>query len=354
MTNSTPRKPLSMQRGAWGSAAWITPECCRIRLKNPLGSLLINTMVYRTKDGISIIDPGWPWTLDALEQSLIDLEIITQSIKEVAHFIYTHTHIDHMGAAALLSWRTEATHHFLNELLPMSGDWHAFQDQMGDWDDWMLSLLAGEHREKIREELKHRKRRKTMTKAYGSMSINPKYIKTFQTQDSIQIDSQLSLNVLPARGHDPYHVVFLEPQHNTLISGDVFLAVPTPITGVMGDDLGMYEETLSRLSKLKPDILLPGHGSQLIGEQNVQQHMQRAQNYVDHYRTVVQQHLERHTEPQDLWSIGMETRPDDHILSNHLRWWTHLGLIQARLVLMLKREQIECIDDGDGPHYRLR
>ena len=41
----------------------------RIRLKNPKSSLMVNSYVLAAAGEIVVIDPGWPWTLDALEKA---------------------------------------------------------------------------------------------------------------------------------------------------------------------------------------------------------------------------------------------------------------------------------------------
>ena len=340
-----------MERGPWGSAAWIHDRCCRVRLKNPLGAMLVNTIIYRTPSSLVVIDPGWPWTLDALQQALIDLGLLKQDLDEVTHFVYTHTHIDHMGSAALLSWKTRATHHFLHDILPHTSQWHAYQDHLTDWDDWMLAQLVEPHRSELRETLSTMQRRPPMSQLFGPLSVNPQRIRTFHLGDSLHLGEELDLDVHDASGHDPHHVAFFEQRDRVLISGDALLAIPTPIMEIMGDDLASYEETLERLPKLPIEILLPGHGNQVMGKPQVEAHIARAIKYVTHYRDALRDHLDRQQAPADLWSIGLALRPDDSITSHHMRWWAHLGLLQARLTLMVKRGEARRFEEADGPRY---
>src|SRR5690554_1953174 len=60
-------------RKPWGSSVRIEDDLWRLRLKNPVGSLLVNTFVHRHRDTLAVIDPGWPWDLQLLEDALHDL-----------------------------------------------------------------------------------------------------------------------------------------------------------------------------------------------------------------------------------------------------------------------------------------
>lgn len=352
MPNQTPTRPLALERGPWGSAAWINDRCCRVRLKNPLGAMLVNTIIYRTPSSLVVIDPGWPWTLDALEQSLLDLGILTHGLGEVTDIVYTHTHIDHMGSAALLSWKLDATHHFLHDILPLTSHWHAYQDRLSDWDDWMLAQLVEPHRQHLRDMLATMPRRKPMLQRFGALSINPQRIRTFRLGEVVHLGEELDLEVHDASGHDPYHVAFLEQRDRILISGDALLAIPTPIMEIMGDDLARYEKTLARLPKLPMTSILPGHGNQVLGEEQVAAHIARSIQYVRHYDEAVTNHLAGLDSPTDLWSMGHALRPDDTITSHYMRWWAHLGQVQARLALMVQRGEVSRIVT-DGPRYAL-
>jgi glyoxylase-like metal-dependent hydrolase (beta-lactamase superfamily II) len=338
-------------RGEWGTAAWIDEHVCRVRLKNTLGTLMVNTIVYRDDQVLLVIDPGWPWTLDALAQALRELGVIERTLGEVDHFLYTHTHIDHMGGAALLSAQFDTPHHYFEDLKGYTPSWHAFQDRLGFWDEWMIQIVSGAHRAQVMNQLKARGPRKTMTDTYGAMSVQ--HGRTFGLGDRLQFGA-LELDVHDASGHDPHHVAFLDPHRAMLISGDAALAIPTPITGVMGDDLARYEATLDRLEALEANMLLPGHGTQVIGQERVRAHIQKSRGFVTHYAQAVRAYLAARREPVGLWPIAEALAPDERIIHQTVRWWAHMGLIQARLERMVELGEVQCIIDDDGPLYHSR
>ena len=346
-------KSRGYERGAWGTAAWIDERWCRIRLKNPLGALMVNTIAYREQGTLLVIDPGWPWTLKALSESLRDLGLVpTASLEHVTHFLYTHTHIDHMGGAALLSSRYGASHHYFEGIGRARLErWHAFQDELADWDAWQLSVLAGERRLERQREIEQRGPKPTMVGTYGEGRVERAV--AFKLGEELRFGS-LRFEVHDASGHDPYHVALLDPDEGTLVSGDAILPMPTPITGVMGDDLGLYEATLKRLARLDAERMIPGHGTQVIGREAIAASIERSAGYVASYREGTLRALKaRRGELVDLWSVAWEMRPDEEMKTRGVQWMAHVGLVQARLDRMVALGQVERVDDGSGPRYLL-
>ena len=139
---------LAPVHGEWGRASYLAPDLVRIKLKNPMGGLILNTYVHRARSGhVTAIDAGWPWTLDALDEALIEVGLCAQGLRGIDQWLYTHTHLDHMGAAALIEQRAEyAIHRAWQPVSAHLGTWHAFQDRANDWDPWRAEALAGEAR----------------------------------------------------------------------------------------------------------------------------------------------------------------------------------------------------------------
>ena len=102
----------------WGTLNEVAEDLFRLRLFNPRGALLINTWIYRSALGLVVIDPGWPWTLAGLESAL---GVLGGTVETVHHWLYTHTHIDHMGLAVVVTHRKRrglAWHHILRPGMP--------------------------------------------------------------------------------------------------------------------------------------------------------------------------------------------------------------------------------------------
>ena len=127
-------------RGEWGTSVCLADGLWRIKLKNPRGHLMVNTFAHRGDGALVVVDPGWPWTIDALDVALDEIGL--GGIAGVDAWIYTHTHVDHMGAAALLQARSRAPHHVFEEIAPDLPMWHAYQDRMADWASWIEGAFA--------------------------------------------------------------------------------------------------------------------------------------------------------------------------------------------------------------------
>ncbi|MBA2662239.1 MAG: MBL fold metallo-hydrolase [Bradymonadaceae bacterium] len=342
-------KSLQTTRETWGSAVQLTADLWRIRLSNTRGALLVNTYVYSTDGYVAVIDPGWPWTLDRLEEALRDLKLAT-SLAQVDKWLYTHSHIDHMGAAVLLHKRSKAPHVVWPWVAHELDSWHSFQDRINDWRPWAESAFA----EPMRSELAalDEKRRRdwpmaTMISAFGEGQIeNLEWTDVGQT---IAI-GDLRLEVLDARGHDPYHIAFWEPERRWLFSGDVVLATPTPIGRAMLDDITLYEQSLARLGALDTALLLPGHG--MHHSEDIPRAFSRAQDHLDHYRQGALRALyESGLEPLDLYTLSVSMTAERQPLVPEARWWVHLALVDSHLQKLVAEGLVERVE---GPRYQLR
>ena len=160
--------------------------------------------------------------------------------------------------------------------------------------------------------------------------------------------SDLRLKFLDARGHDPYHGAFFEPERGWLFSGDVVIATPTPISVPMNDDLDLYMASLDRLAAVPTELLLPGHGVQRSGDLTAV--YARSRSYQQAYRDQLMQLLDMSTEPLGLLAIGLRSTPDGKPYEGGARWYVHLALIDSHLRKLVREELVERVD---GPRYLL-
>ena len=337
----------SARRESWGTSVEIGNGLFRVRLDNPIGPLMINTYAYRGAGQLVVIDPGWPWTIDALEAALRDLGL-ARSLIDVDAWLYTHTHSDHMGAAGLLSDISDAPHHTYAAVEPFIQEWHRFHDDTHDWTAWGYGAFADKQ---IADELAARTKRRRergvefLLDAHGERSL--RNVVFFDFGDELQL-ADLTLQVIDARGHDPYHAAFFNRQHGWLFCGDVAIATPTPICAAMGDELETYLESLGRLAKLGAQVLLPGHGIQRGSD--LWQAFDRSRDHQQTYRTIALEALDGDGEPLGLHDIGLRCTPDGKRTDNGARWAVHLALLDTHLNGLV-REGIVVRDDA--PRYRL-
>ena len=334
-------------RADWGTAQQVSAGLWRVRLKNPLGQLMVNTYVWSGAQQVVVIDPGWPWTLDALEQALQDLDV-APSLGDVAHWVYTHTHIDHMGAAAILGRRFEAPHHTYKGAEAEFAQWHAFQDRMNDWGAWTQTILAtapAEYAEHEAEHLRQRAKRRTMRSVWGDGAL--RQVQTYDFGDIIEV-AELRLHVIDARGHDPWHIALWDPEHRWLFAGDAVLAVPTPITAPMGDDLELYDATLRRLEGLGAHALFPGHGTHTLDAASVRSALARSKGFVTHYREGIRAILAKAGRPPGIYDVALQMTPDAKPLRPRTRWMVHVALCDAHARWLVERGEARWHHE-DGP-----
>lgn len=336
----------SARREAWGTAVELDEGgLFRIRLDNSVGPLMVNTYVYRGPRELIVIDPGWPWTLDALEAALRDLGL-ARSFVDVDAWLYTHTHIDHMGPAALLSEISDAPHYVWSAVEPHVEQWHRFQNDTNDWTTWGYEAFADrEFSEALAGRTQQRRDSgvEFLLEAHGEKPVrNLEYLEL--GEDFTVAD--LQLRFVDARGHDPYHAAFFESKRGWLFSGDVVIATPTPISAPMNDDLSDYLATLDRLESLPARLLLPGHGVQRAG--NLSAAFTRSRDYQTQYRALVLDILERTSEPLGLLEIGLRSTPDGKPYEGGARWVVHLALLDSHIRWLVDHGRVA---RHDGPRY---
>jgi len=189
--------------------------------------LSANHVVLRGRDGGVVIDTGYgkhaPLTL-ALVASRMGLDGAP-----LVKIVNTHCHSDHMGGNAALKRAYDCT-----IAIPQSE-----ADAIAAWDERALLLsYAGQQAERFdADEL-----------------LEP---------GSVHVFGDLEWQVLAAPGHDMAAVVFYNPEHRLLISGDALWAngygfVMPP--AIDADALPAARATLDTIARLDIACVVPGHG----------------------------------------------------------------------------------------------
>lgn len=317
----------SARREAWGTSVEVDEGLFRIRLDNPLGSLLVNSYAYKSAKSLLIFDPGWPWTLDALEAAVRDLGL-AQSFVDVDAWIYTHTHIDHMGGAALLCDVSDAPHYAWSPVEQFASRWHTFQDAYADWSAWGRASFVGDELFTMLQTRNRalNRRGELLLGTHGERELHN--FVGLEFGDRLAI-ADLQLDFIDARGHDPYHGAYFDASRGWLFSGDVVIATPTPISAPMGDDIYLYYASLDRLQGLNASLLLPGHGVQRGGDLALA--FDRSRKYQDAVRDTALRVLSEATVPLNLLEVGLRSTPDHQPYEPQPRWLVHLALLDTHL-----------------------
>jgi glyoxylase-like metal-dependent hydrolase (beta-lactamase superfamily II) len=326
----------------WGSAIELADDLIRVRLRHPGKSLIVNTYVYQGDGVCAVIDPGWPGTVDSLEAALSDIGAAS-SLGSVDYWLYTHSHIDHMGSAALIERRSDAPHIAWRGLEPHVSRWHAFIDDVHDWTSWIDRAFAEPHRSRFLEE---RTNQGGLVSREGPATLERAELIDFG--QSIDI-GDLTLKHIDARGHDPCHGAFYSPDRGWLFSGDVVIAVPTPICRAMDDELGTYRDSLDRLQALDAEFLLPGHG--LHRRENISAAFERSRGFVTDYETRTLDFLRDHDAPIGLYELSLALTRDGQAYKPASRWWVHMAQVDSHLHALIERGEARLVDDERGPLY---
>lgn len=329
----------------WGTLNEVGDGLFRLRLFNPRGALMINTWIYQGPTGLVVFDPGWPWTRDGLEAGL---KILGGSVQTVTAWLYTHTHVDHMGLAAWLSHQTDAPHITWSGVSDLLQQWHAYQDRSNDWTAWAKMAMAEPNRSIMLEmdaQSMSKQPFKGLVDELGELPVQNTLLYEFSEVVTVQ---DLKLVVVDARGHDPRHIAFWDMDRKWLFAGDVVLASPTPIARAMGDDLAMYRQALDRLEALEISMLIPGHGVQR--KERISQAFARSREFLRQYDAQIVDVLQNAQEPVDLVSLALATTPDGKPLAPGPRWWVHLSNLDSHLV---EGVALGKFTEFEGPRYQL-
>lgn len=78
-----------------------------------------------------------------------------------------------------------------------------------------------------------------------------------------------SLQVFKTPGHSPGHVCLYWPRHKALFAGDLIFAQGVGRVDFPGGDGNLLKESITRMSELDLDWILPGHGPVLKGSDSI-------------------------------------------------------------------------------------
>lgn len=226
----------------------------RIRMTAPSG-LVVNAWLLQNQGHAVLFDSGFPFTTDQLKAGLAEAGLTIQDIESIA---YTHTHVDHIGGGIALNPELRCRNLLWQGTHPRL--YTAFYDVLESFEpvaDWIHDFLP-ESEENSDVCAKIAEIPEGPTRCAGDGSLD--------RVEFVEIDEELTLagrrfKVIDARGHDIYHIGWLDTETNTLISGDVILRVPTPILLPMYDNMLIWLRTLRQWeTTLDSPQLLPGHG----------------------------------------------------------------------------------------------
>lgn len=229
------------------------PGILRVTCPTPMAGLP-HVHVYMAEGpggGIVVFDTAMPYE-DSFDRILQAIEWTGRKPTHIERIYLTHAHPDHFGCAGLLQEASGAPvvcHPFAKRTLESMGD--------PDPDRWMSRMtMYTEHGWSSQEMIESR-----MASAFSSMRL-PANMTTVDEGDRLTFAGG-EWDVYWTPGHEEGHVVFHRSSDGVLIVGDTVLAKITPHIGWMKDPpdpLGQFLESLEKVARLEPSLVLPGHG----------------------------------------------------------------------------------------------
>jgi glyoxylase-like metal-dependent hydrolase (beta-lactamase superfamily II) len=241
-----------------GETAEVAPGVHRLAL--PLGIQGIPTLsAYLLRDpaGDTLVDCGiasGPGE-EACGELDAALRACGSAVESVARLVVTHAHIDHFGLAGEVV-RRSGGELWMHRRTDLDLDKYADPDEAVDSRELMLADHGLYGRE--------------LTVSSGGlrdwMPVMPSI-----GRPSVLLDGgeriaagDRTWEVVPTPGHSPGHVCLWSASDRILCSGDHLLQVASPpVTferGFERDPMGSYLESLERVARLDPALVLPGHG----------------------------------------------------------------------------------------------
>jgi hydroxyacylglutathione hydrolase len=101
---------------------------------------------------------------------------------------------------------------------------------------------------------------KEMGRSLGASLDMDSYVPAFFLEEGDFSIKGLELQVIHTPGHSPGSVSLYWPEQKALFSGDVIFKEGLGRVDLPGGDGSTLKESIKRLSELKVDMLLPGHG----------------------------------------------------------------------------------------------
>ncbi len=270
----------------------------KVSLPLPLPDLkAINGYVIAAADGLTLIDPGWAY--EPAESALLTvLDTLGAAPRDVRRILATHQHWDHYSMG--VKWRDR----YGIELMLGHEERHSIE---------AFRSLSGVHPRQV-----------GMLREAGAGQLSTQVAELdwepyerdveFTPPDSWLHDGDViecGETILIARatpGHTRGHIIFDDPQHGMVFTGDHLLPRITPSIAFERDPeklpLRSYLESLQLLVGLPDSRMLPAHGS------TAGRTRQRALDLIEHHR-------QRLDQIKDLIAAGATTAFE---VATKMRW----------------------------------
>ncbi|MFZ0625954.1 MAG: MBL fold metallo-hydrolase [Acidimicrobiia bacterium] len=215
----------------------------------------VNTYAVEAGDGLLLLDCGADWEpgRDALRQGFDSLGLDESAVHTL---VVTHLHPDHVGMSSRLvrEWGCRfVMHEQAARFVDRYNDTPGYVERLtriGQTHGVPPSILAT-----VSTQIGHRA-------DYMPVIDPPDH--TVADGDEIEVGSGRSLEVVYTPGHDSAHICLRDTETRIFFSGDHVLPRISPVImwdEGLGDPLGDYLTSLSRIVEMQVGVTYPAHGT---------------------------------------------------------------------------------------------
>ncbi len=223
-----------------------------------------NVIILNKSHDLYIIDSGGP---SVRNQLLTIINSLLSNNGKLVHCIHTHGHIDHMAGAKKLQkafnadiWASEKAIPFVESQAPI------------DIEMERESLIVA-FRELFTAPL-------WLVKAAMWIALGRTHsISSVKLLDKSSNIGETGFHPVELPGHHHGHIGFYNEDESVLIAGDLIdpRHKMKPILTAPSSDFEGMKKSLEKVIHIAPEILLPGHGEPILGEETIQIAILKAQ-----------------------------------------------------------------------------
>jgi glyoxylase-like metal-dependent hydrolase (beta-lactamase superfamily II) len=253
----------------------------RIAVPTPFQVGRVNAYLIEDEP-LTLVDSG-PHSERSLAELEAGLATLGHRVEDLELLVISHQHMDHFGLAAALAERSGAEVAALDLLVPVLGDYEAFNDREEEFAQRVM-LRHG-----IPDEMVDGLR--AVLPAFRRWGQAVQITRPLREGDTLEFANR-RLEVLHRPGHSPSDTVLYDRERGILIAADhllahissnpvIALALPERGGAERTRSLVQYLDSLERTRELDLDIVLTGHGDPLgahreLIDQRLRLHERRA------------------------------------------------------------------------------
>ncbi|MUL84247.1 MULTISPECIES: MBL fold metallo-hydrolase [unclassified Mycolicibacterium] len=199
---------------------------------------LLNSYLWTEPDGVTLIDTGWPDSVELIADALTDLGLRRIHVKRI---VLTHFHEDHCGAAAEIAGWSDV------EVIAGAGDADFVRgEQLGP-----LPVLTESER--------------TLRPDFDASPHGPACRVDRVVGDGDELDFAGGARVIGVPGHTPGSIALHLPAADAVLTGDVVAEFNGQVIfGVFNTDRSELATSIQRLADTGAQIAGFGHGEAIL------------------------------------------------------------------------------------------